>query len=342
MIRLVFLLAMLAGPALAEIRLASYNTGLGRDGPGLLLKDILDQDADILALAEIIGTVSPDILLLTGFDNDFQNRAINAFNALEGLGYPFIYAPLGNAGADSGLDITSNNRLRDWNDAWGFGRFEGAEGMVLLSRFPVSGSRRFDRLKWQDFGPVPRSPDGAAFYSDDLWPQLRLAAHSLWDVEIALPSGPFNIIAAHPTPPVFDGEEDANGLRNAAEISFLARYINGEAFRDDSGLLAPLATKRFAILADLNADPEIGDSRPDALFALLSSPQLQDPRPRGTATGTTATTGWDDPGNMRVDYVLPSAALTVLGSGVFWPDEATLLDAAKTQHRLVWVDIAMP
>ena len=342
MIRLGLLLALLAGPAIADTRLATYNTGLGRDGPGLLLKDILDQDADILALAEVIGTVSPDILLLTGFDNDFQNRAINAFNGLEGLGYPFIYAPLGNAGAQSGLDIDGNGYQRDWNDAWGFGRFEGAEGMALLSRFPVVSSRRFDTLKWQDFGPVPRNPNGTAFYGDDLWPQLRLASHSLWDVELALPSGPLRIIAAHPTPPVFDGEEDANGHRNAAEISFLARYLSGEPFRDDSGLSAPLSTPFFAVLADLNADPERGDSRPDALRGLLASPHLQDPRPLATTTGSAATTAWDSPANMRVDYVLPSAALTVLGSGVFWPADSTLLEAAETSHRLVWVDIATP
>lgn len=342
MIRIGLLLALFAGPAVADFRLATYNTGLGRDGPGLLLKDILDRDADILALAEIISANSPDILLLTGFDNDYQNRAVTAFNALDGLAYPFIYAPLGNAGFQSGLDINGNGRLRDWNDAWGFGRFEGAESMVLLSRFPIATSRRFDALKWQDFGPVPRRRNSMPVYDDDLWPQLRLASHSFWDVEIILPPGQFHIIAAHPTPPVFDGDDDANGLRNEAEINFLNRYINGEAFRDDEGYTARRAPTPFALLADLNADPNAGESRPEALRRLLANPHLQDTTPIGAASQTTATVAWGDIGDLRVDYVLPSSGLAIVNSGVHWPDNPALLDSAITRHRLVWVDIAAP
>jgi 3-phytase/alkaline phosphatase D len=54
------------------------------------------------------------------------------------------------------------------------------------------------------------------------------------------------------------------------------------------------------------------------------------------------------PGNLRVDYVLPSSNLTVCGSGVFWPPASDPLrrlaedDAAKgSDHRLVWVDVAL-
>ncbi len=47
---------------------------------------------------------------------------------------------------------------------------------------------------------------------------------------------------------------------------------------------------------------------------------------------------------MRVDYVLPTTSLRVTGSGVFWPEEgdalARLNDASD--HRLVWVDVALP
>ncbi len=338
---LLLLLWALPISAQAQLRLASYNIGLGRDGPGLLLKDIIDRDEDILARAEIIATLGPDILLLTGFDNDYQNLALSAFNALPGLEYPYFYAPLGNAGLDSGLDITGNGRLRDWNDNWGFGRFEGAEGMVLLSRYPIAGARQFDRLKWRDFGPAPLAPDGAAFYPDTIWQQLRLAAHSLWDIEITLPSGPLRLLAAHPTPPVFDGDEDANGLRNEAEINFLIRYLNGEAFTDDSGITAPLPDGPVVLLADLNADPVDGESRKQALSALLAHPRLQDPEPRGE-NGSTDTVAWESAGELRVDYVLPGAGLLVLDAGVFWPLENALLEAAQTAHRLVWVDIMLP
>lgn len=48
---------------------------------------------------------------------------------------------------------------------------------------------------------------------------------------------------------------------------------------------------------------------------------------------------WRDPepGNLRVDYILPSSALVVLDSGIEWvdgpPDD-------PFRHGLVWVDIA--
>ena len=344
MSRIWLLLALLwALPVAAQerLRLATYNVGLGRDGPGLLLKDILDQDADILALAEIIGGVNPDILLLTGFDNDFQNIAIEHFAVLSGLDYPNIYAPLGNAGLASGLDISGDGYVDDWADNWGFGRFEGSKGMALLSRYPIASTRRFDLLKWQDFGPAPLKADGSPFYPATLWQQLRLASHSLWDVEIALPSGPLHILTSHPTPPVFDGDEDANGLRNEAEINFVIRYLNGESFTDDKGSVASLPAGPVALLADLNADPLGGDSRKQALTALLNHLRLQDPAPLG-ASGTPDTTAWETTGNLRVDYVLPGAKLTVLGAGVFWPVDQALLDAAQTSHRLVWVDVTLP
>jgi hypothetical protein len=52
---------------------------------------------------------------------------------------------------------------------------------------------------------------------------------------------------------------------------------------------------------------------------------------------------------MRADYVLPSSELTVTGAGIFWPTQADPLaellgeeDAQTSDHRLVWVDIALP
>ncbi len=335
MIRFWLLVLLIAGPLAAQdhLRVATYNTGLGRDGPGLLLKDILDRDADILAIAEIISGANPDILLLTGFDTDFQTLALTRFNALDGLGFPFVFAPLGNAGLVSGLDINGNGRLRDWNDAWGFGRFEGSEGMALLSRFPIQSTRSFDHLLWQSFGPAPLAADGTAFFAH--WPQLRLASHSLWDIEITVPNGPLHILAAHPTPPVFDGEEDANGLRNQAEIAFLNRYLSAEPFTDDHGLMAALPGTPVILLADLNADPTRGESLKTALHRLLTHPRLQ-------AVPSMETVDWQATGRLQVDYVLPDKALKMLDFGVFWPEDTTLLDAAQTRHRLIWVDIELP
>jgi hypothetical protein len=66
------------------------------------------------------------------------------------------------------------------------------------------------------------------------------------------------------------------------------------------------------------------------------------------------TADWRDepgPGNMRVDYVLPSTGLTITGSGIFWPQANSPLARliakdptggrrhASSDHRLVWVDV---
>ncbi len=69
-------------------------------------------------------------------------------------------------------------------------------------------------------------------------------------------------------------------------------------------------------------------------------------RHRGDAALDTA--DWPDdpgPGNMRADYVLPSADLVVENAAVWWPEPRT--SAAKqaetaSRHRLVFVDIRVP
>ena len=50
---------------------------------------------------------------------------------------------------------------------------------------------------------------------------------------------------------------------------------------------------------------------------------------------------------MRIDYILPSDELEILGGGVFWPTEEDDPEGARwaeeaSDHRLVWVDLALP
>jgi hypothetical protein len=54
------------------------------------------------------------------------------------------------------------------------------------------------------------------------------------------------------------------------------------------------------------------------------------------------------PGNIRVDYVLPSANMEIVDSGVFWPLEADpdfdlvgVFPFPASDHKLVWVDITV-
>ena len=57
------------------------------------------------------------------------------------------------------------------------------------------------------------------------------------------------------------------------------------------------------------------------------------------------TSDFDDErtGNLRLDYVLPSADITVLNCGVFWPagGEAGHDLVSASDHRLVWLDISL-
>ena len=50
-----------------------------------------------------------------------------------------------------------------------------------------------------------------------------------------------------------------------------------------------------------------------------------------------------NPGNLRIDYVLPSANLRVVDQGVYWPSSAQSKEENElvqaSDHRLVWVDV---
>jgi hypothetical protein len=60
-------------------------------------------------------------------------------------------------------------------------------------------------------------------------------------------------------------------------------------------------------------------------------------------TGDFPDTIGQGPGNLRVDYVLPSRGLPVVQSGVFWPlpYEPGARAVAWSDHRLVWVDLGL-
>jgi hypothetical protein len=165
-------------------------------------------------------------------------------------------------------------------------------------------------------------------------------------------------LAWHATPPVFDGPEDRNGRRNHDEAAFWLRYLDGE-------LPTAPSSAPFVLLGDANLDPADGDGTPAALLALLDHPRVIDPRPRSAGGpvaalrdgGTNAsqqgdpaldTADWPDgpgqPGNLRVDYVLPSSEWRILDAGVWWPaDGADAQNAmVASRHRLVWVDAELP
>ena len=242
--------------------------------------------------------------------------------------------------------------------------------MVVLSKHEIDaeGVRTFRTFRWKDMpgARLPVRPDGASYYSDEALAVLRLSSKSHWDVPVRIGGAVVHLLASHPTPPVFDGPEDRNGARNADEIRFWADYVAGSDYiRDDAGGRGGLPDgAHFVIAGDLNADPMDGGSVPGAVRQLTEHPFVNasvTPASEGGAAAGAAqgganaghrgnprfdTADFNDeaPGNLRVDYVLPSVGLEITGAGVFWPAEgepgADLIDASD--HRLVWIDVAVP
>lgn len=311
----------MAGPvAAAPLRIATFDAGLSRDGPGLLLRDIGRKEAQVMAAAKAITTARPDILLLTGFDWDYQGQALAGFAALlegQGASYPYRFAARPNSGVPSGLDMNGNGKATDPQDAQGYGRFSGDSGLAILSRYPVGEARDFSGMLWRD---LPEAQiDGAGLLPEAQAVQ-RLSSTAHWDVPIALPEGALHLWAFAATAPVFDGPEDRNGRRNHDETAFWLRYLDGD-------LPARPADAPFILLGKANLDPAKGEGRREALLSLLADPRLQDPLPSVDTADFSGALG-----TMRVDYVLPDVRLKVLDAGVYWATEAS-------RHGLVWVEV---
>lgn len=314
-----------------------------------MLRDIArGEDPQITATLQVIAMAKPDILVLQGFDYDLTGAALSAYiRALSAwdIDYPYSYSARPNTGMPTGLDMDGDGRLGDPRDGQSYGRFSGQGGMAVLSRYPIDTGavQDFTEMLWRDTPEalLPQTEDGP-FPSEAAQAIQRLSTTNHWVVPIDVPEiGKVTLMTFHASPPVFDGPEDRNGRRNHDEIMFWQHYL-AEAF-------GPAPRDRFILLGDFNQDRRGGEGIKSAITSVLEDPRLQDPMPRSSgserATGDPLDTAdWDDPvpGNLRVDYVLPSADWRVIGSGVLWPDPETPLGQAvelASRHRLVWVDI---
>lgn len=371
------------------VRFSTFNASLNRAGPGELVADLATgENPQASAVAEIIQRNRPDVLLVNEFDYVEGGVAADLFrdNYLEvsqggaaPIDYPFAYVAPSNTGIPSGKDLDNNGTVGGPGDAFGFGFYPGQFGMVVFSRYPIDTAavRTFQEFLWQDMPGAllpddPTTPEPADWYSADELEVLRLSSKSHWDVPIQVDGRTVHFLVSHPTPPVFDGPEDRNGTRNHDEIRFWADYVapsRGGYIYDDSGRTGGLRPGApFVIAGDLNSDPLDGDSIPGAVQQLLQSPRINDPLPtsqgaveasavqgganvahRSDPRYDTADFADGAPGNLRVDYVLPSRQLRPVGAGVFWPELSDPLSRLtgvfpfpSSDHRLVWVDVRVP
>ncbi|KRF35314.1 endonuclease/exonuclease/phosphatase family protein [Nocardioides sp. Soil805] len=308
--------------------------------------------------------------------------------------YPYAYTAPSNTGIPSGHDLNNNGVVGEpgtqagGDDAFGFGLFPGQYGMVVYSKYPIDTDdvRTFQTFRWADMPGAllpddPATPAPADWYSPDELEDFRLSSKSHWDVPIEVGDETVHFLVSHPTPPTFDGAEDRNGTRNHDEIRFWADYVSASKKRsayiyDDDGVYGGLERgSRFVIAGDQNADPEDGDSVDAAIDQLLDHPRVVDPEPTSDGGVEAAGQGGNNalhsgdpaldtadfgdvgafgPGNLRVDYVLPSKGTKVLGSGIFWPVDSDPLyyltgdydptrwpftGVPTSDHRQVWVDL---
>ncbi|MBB1490169.1 endonuclease/exonuclease/phosphatase family protein [Paracoccus sp. MC1862] len=342
--RLALALALASGPALADtIRIASYSPDLSRDGPGLLLRDILSgKDEQVAAAVQVIAAADADVLLLTGFDWDHDGAALSAFADLleaAGAGYPHRHASRPNSGMATGLDLDGDGRTGTGDDAQGFGLFSGQGGMALLSRLPLGEIMDHSGLLWRD---LPGNLMLAV--PAEVAEVQRLSSTAHWDVQVLVGGAVLHLLAFSATPPVFDDPEtDRNGRRNHDEIAFWTHHL-------------PAAP--FVILGDFNLDPVDGDGRREVFDLLWPHVQETEAASRGgflapqdganavqkgdPARDTAQWSAADGPGSLRVDFVLPAKGLTMVDAGVLWPAPGEpLVDTVATasRHRLVWVDL---
>jgi len=386
-----------AAPA---VRFAVFNVYLNRPEAGALLAEMRAGDSpQARKVAEIIQRTAPDVLLLNEFDYEPSGEALRLFqenylekswNGAPPAVYPYVFLAPSNTGVHSGVDLNRDGAVaaapgsRDYGgDAFGYGEFPGKFAMAFLSKYPIAEDdvRTFRNFLWKDMPGArlpddPDTPEPADWYAGPALDRFRLSSKSHWDIPVLIGGRAVHVLASHPTPPGFDGEEDRNGRRNFDENRFWADYVTpgrGSYINDDAGGEGGLEPgARFVIMGDLNADPTDG-AAPGSIRQLLNAPAAapaRAPRSRGGAAQAELQGGAnarhrgdpaedtsdfnDDPetgaGNLRLDYVIASrSGLVETGSGVFWPAPGDPhyglvgpgFPVESSDHRLVWRDLVV-
>jgi endonuclease/exonuclease/phosphatase family metal-dependent hydrolase len=298
-------------------------------------------------------------------------------DSLSGRSYQTLMLPV-NTGLPSGYDLNDDGRVvsdvppvppspKDGsvaqqtdagraygNDAWGFGTFPGQYGMALLVRPELEvlhdSIRTFRLFPWSDMPNAAQpidSTSGEPWYSQEEWGAFRLSSKSHWDIPVRLSDGSvLHILASHPTPPAFDDSAQRNVRRNHDEIRLWVDYLDDAGYiEDDSGRVGGLHdTARFVVVGDLNADPEDESMFREAVRRLVTHDRVHSAEaPTATTAGQAAFPSLDPDDTARwgkrVDYVLPSATLSVDTSGVWRPASPDSTALPVSDHFPVWMDL---
>jgi len=367
-------------PEEGALRVATYNI---KELSLQMLENVNDQghgrDPQVIAAARVIQRVRPDVLVILEIDHDMttpgatldRTARLLAENYLAHGDAPIVYehfhaAPC-NTGLLSGADLNNDGVIAKPTDAndrtfggdcYGFGNYPGQYSMAVLSRVPLDTkrARTFQKFLWKDL-PGNHLADG--LFGPEALGVARLSSKSHWDLPVRFGDKDVHLLVSHPTPQGFDGPEDRNGRRNFDEILMWKLYLDSSgALVDDAGVRGGLPQDAdFVIAGDLNAAPGRGSKYDDkvAMDLLLNHPRVQDTgdvtsapgalrgRPAGPPDFIERNTIGSANGS-RIDYVLPSTSLKIVGGGVYWPNAETELENCilaeyASDHRLVWVDI---
>ncbi|MDG6882615.1 3-phytase (myo-inositol-hexaphosphate 3-phosphohydrolase) [Phocoenobacter uteri] len=348
---------------------------------------------DIFVLNEFDYNTRPEAgnIALKNFVNNYL--AVAQKEKLKGIPFATGQVIPTNTGLQSGFDLDNDGKTGTPNDAFGFGKFTGHYAFAILSQFPIDAekTRSFQQFKQKDLkgasnpviddcnnvrAKIPQNKAcGDQWYSDDAWNNFRLSSKNHVDIPVKVGKTSIHMLLSHPTPPVFNNAARHNLKRNRDELNFWAEYLNNQDYlTDDQGKKGGLApNEAFVIAGDLNADPIVGDGDKNAIIGLYSHKRVNQNVANGdllpTSKGAVEFLASEDArrnkdranpeqithhGGMRLDYVLPSANLNAVASGVFWPkngEEGSELVRAKidgkidtgkkvsSDHRMVWVDL---
>lgn len=343
-----------------DIRVATLHAGITADptaeNPVETLIDSLrtGNHTPARAVAQTVQTNAPDVVVLTGVSYDAEHRIAEELHSYltagqrteAGLDYPYMFTAPTNSGRESGLDLNRDGTIGGAEDAVGYGEYPGHYGTVIFSKYPIlqDEARTFQNFLWDD---LPENSMPEDLFTDLESSALRLNETSFWDVPIDVDGGQVHILAA-----AMSSEQEQDDISRGEDIRrVIADYAAGQAWYlyDDEGETASMSPGSPFVVAGV---PAAEGASPEDLSVLLDSQVMQDTAPQAVTEDPPAEAGATRdsstlPGG-RASYVLPSAALDVNGSGVFWPHEGERGYEVVNPHsayslddRLVWVDLTI-